>query len=59
MVEVRVGDHRVLTHDIDALDLAGLVSQNIDQLGDRQTDFTFGNLAAPGIFHLLLHSRGR
>ena len=55
MVEVRVGDHRVLTHDIDALDLAGLVSKDVDQLGDRETDFTFGNLAAPCVLHLLLH----
>ena len=55
MVEVGVGDHRVLTHDIHALDLAGFVCKDIDQFGDGQTDFTFGNLAAPCGLHLLLH----
>ena len=55
MVEIGVGDHRVLTHDIDALDLAGLVSEHVDQLGDGETDFAFGNLAAPCIHHLLAH----
>ena len=59
MVKIGVGDHRVLAHDIDALDLAGLVSEDVDQLGDGQTDFTLGNLAAPCVLHLLAYSRGR
>ena len=59
VVEVRVGEHRVLTHDIDALDLAGLVGKGIDQRGDRQADFALGNLAAPCSPPSSSSSRGR
>ena len=55
MVEVGVGDHRVLAHDVHGLDLAGLVCKHIDQFGDRQADLALGNLAAPCGLHLLLH----
>jgi len=52
-VEVGVGDHRVLTHDVDTLDLAGLVSKYIDQLVTVRPTLP-RYLASPCVLHLLL-----
>ena len=55
MVEIGVGDHRVLAHDIDALDLAGFIGEDVDQLGNGEADFPLGYLASPCVHHLLAH----
>ncbi|KAF5033860.1 hypothetical protein DSECCO2_602250 [anaerobic digester metagenome] len=54
VVEVGIGEHRVLAHDVHRLDLTGLVGEDVDHLGDGVADPALGNiLDAPHLHHLL------
>ena len=54
VLDVRVGEHRVLAHDIHTPELAGVVGEDVDHLGDGVADLTLGDIIdTPGFHHLL------
>ncbi|KAF5042192.1 hypothetical protein DSECCO2_515170 [anaerobic digester metagenome] len=55
VVEVGVGEHRVLAHDVHRFEFAGFVGEDVDHLGDGVADSALGKLVdAPHLLHLLL-----
>ena len=58
MVEVRVGEHRVLAHDVHALEFAGVVGQDVHHDGDLVAVLRLADAVgeAPGVGELLVDS---
>ena len=51
--DVRVGEHRVLAHDVHALERAGRIGKDVHHLGDGVTGLTLGDIVdAPHLPHL-------